>query len=234
MYIKDINSLNNINFNSKLKTNKKIKNNSNNKITAPVIMGILTAQMLKEQTLNSNFEAQQQKGYLNKQLTKEEENRGQKLADCFNFYKNQGEVIFNIMTILTKSERNINDNFFIKKFFEFIESDFPHKTKICLFEILSEPKDNELLQTALTNFTTYASDSDNIEARFTIADLYTLKDIYSRSKNKELILDMIKEGIVVDEESELKAYRFETNEILNLNKCYIDTPNKDLFLTLIN
>ena len=114
---------NNINYKAKLKPPKYHKTKVSNKIVSPVIMGALTAQLLKEQTLNSSLGKLQYTGYLNKKLTNEEAGRGEKLANCFNFFKDQKQVLFNIMTLLTTVKRNINDMFFIKNFFDFLESD---------------------------------------------------------------------------------------------------------------
>lgn len=230
MNIKPVNNVNNTNF--KAKSNKQANKKLVNKFVTPILMGTLTAQLLKEQALSSSFNSQQNKGYLNNELTAEEVSRGQKLANCFNFYKNQENTLFNIMKIMSNYKRNINDMFFIKNFFEFIESDLSSKAKNSLFDNLSKEENKKLLQTTLTNFTTL-DDNDELVARFTIPDLDTLQEIYFSSKNKEFLTDLIKEGIVIHENG-LKAYRFNINEIVNLNKCYANTPNKDLLLTLIN
>lgn len=230
MNIKPVNSINNTNF--KAKSNKQANKKLVNKFVAPVLMGALTAQLLKEQALSNSIENQNNNGYLNKPLTKNEVISGQKLANCFNFYKNQEEVLLNIMMIMTNSERNINDMFFIKKFFEFIESDLSTKAKNSLFDKLSKKENNKLLQTTLTNFTTL-DDNDELVARFTIPDLHTLQDMYNNSNDKEFLLDLIKEGIIIQDD-DIKAYRFDLNEIINLNKCYIKTTHKNLLLTLIN
>ncbi len=234
MNIQSVNTKYNTNFNGKLKLNKQAKTNLVNELTVPVLMGVLTAQILKEQELNTS-QYQQNKGYLKSQPNTDELIRGEKLVKCFNFFKTQeqAQVIANIIKIMTKQDRNINDIFFINNLFEFIESDLSLKAKSAAFEILSKPDNKKLLQTTLTNYSTLSSDFDKLEARFSIPDMLVLQDIYSSSKNKELVLDMIKEGIVIDDNG-IKTYRFELNEINKLNKCYTETPHKDLFLALIN
>ena len=229
----NIKPISNQNFNGKYKPNTQANKKVVNKFIAPVLMGALSAQLLKEQALSNSIENQNNNGYLNKPLTKDEVIRGQKLADCFNFYKNPQNTLFNIMKIVSNYKYNINDMFFVKIFFEFIESDLPSKAKSGLFDKLSKKENNPLLQTILVNFTTLDENSDELVARFSIPDLNTLQEMYNNSKDKEFILDLIKEGIVIHDNG-IKAYRFNIDEIMKLNKCYTNTPNKNLLLTLIN
>ena len=97
MHVHSINTLNNINFDGKLKPKKNVKKNLVNRVITPVIMGALTAQLLKEQIQTGTTEAQQNKGYLKNPLTERENARGYLLSHCFNFYKDPKETQDNIV-----------------------------------------------------------------------------------------------------------------------------------------
>ena len=122
MHVHSINTLNNINFDGKLKPKKNVKKNLVNRVITPVIMGALAAQLLKEQIQTGTTEAQQNKGYLKNPLTERENARGYLLSHCFNFYKDPKETQDNIVYIITDPKLCINDALFIKNVFEFITS----------------------------------------------------------------------------------------------------------------
>ena len=86
MNIQSVNTKYHTNFNGKIKLKKQAKTNLVNELTVPVLMGVLTAQILKEQELNTS-QYQQNKGYLKSQPNTDELIRGEKLAKCFNFLK---------------------------------------------------------------------------------------------------------------------------------------------------